>query len=115
MGVPLQQRIGRPAQAKRVAVHLPHRVQRRVIVRIQRKLFGGFVIETDYLGSAGHRLYNQNNINRYAGDLLDGRFNGFNSSFAAVNYISASANSIYHGASLTVTGGAGSRRRATLD
>lgn len=69
---------------------------------IQRKLFGGFVIETDYLGSAGHRLYNQNNINRYAGDLLSGRFHGFNNSFAAVNYISASANSIYHGGSLTV-------------
>src|SRR5207249_478615 len=69
---------------------------------LQRQVGFGFVLEADYIGSAGHRLYNQNNINRFAGDLLDSRFDGFNSSFAAVNLISGTANSVYHGGSFQV-------------
>ena len=36
MRIPFQQRVGRPAEPKRVAIHFPHRRQRRVIVRVQR-------------------------------------------------------------------------------
>ena len=42
------------------------------------------------------------NVSGYAGDLLDSRFDGFNSSFAAVNLISGTANSVYHGGSFQV-------------
>ena len=47
---------------------------------------------------ADHHLYNSANVNRYRGDLLaTGVFHGFNSSFNAINMISSTSNSVYHG------------------
>lgn len=64
---------------------------------IQREVLHGLVTEVSYLGSAGHRLYNTANVNRFRGDLLDGRFNGFNPSFSSISMIESSSNSIHHG------------------
>jgi Carboxypeptidase regulatory-like domain/TonB dependent receptor-like, beta-barrel len=69
---------------------------------IQREIRGGIVIEGNYLGSAGYNLDNAYNINRYVGDLLDGRFDGFNPSFSTINMIESTSRSIYHGAALSV-------------
>jgi hypothetical protein len=55
-----------------------------------------------YIGSAGHHLVNISNINRYNGDLLDGRFDGLNPSFSAINLATTSSNSVYHGGTLAV-------------
>jgi outer membrane receptor protein involved in Fe transport len=66
---------------------------------IQHSLGAGIVAEVDYTGSAGHHLYENSNVDRYAGDLLfNGRFHGFNPSFSVVNFISSGSNSIYNGA-----------------
>ena len=80
-----------------------------VFFGIQRELSRGLVVEASYLGSAGHRLYNSANINRFRGDLLDGRFNGLNPSFASINMIEASSNSIYHGGAIALRKAWGAR------
>jgi outer membrane receptor protein involved in Fe transport len=90
------------ASLRAIDPHMPTAYAHNWFLGVQRLLGFGVVVEADYLGSAGHHLYNQANVNRYAGDLLDNRFDGFNSSFAAVNLISATADSIYHGGSLQV-------------
>ena len=63
---------------------------------VQRELRPGWILEVDYLGSAGHKLFNSVNVNRYTGDLLDGVFAGFNPSFSAINWNESSGNSIYN-------------------
>jgi TonB dependent receptor len=70
---------------------------------IQRETWKGVVIEANYTGTAGHRLYNDYDINRYARDLLaNGTFHGFNPYFSNVFMISSGSNSIYQGGSLLV-------------
>lgn len=68
----------------------------------QRALPGGLVLETAYVGSAGHHLVNITDVNRYSGDLLDGRLDGYNPSFSQINLAETNSNSIYHGATLMV-------------
>src|SRR5205085_481771 len=63
---------------------------------VQREIHPGWIVEADYLGSAGHKLYNSVNVNRYVGDLLDGTFTGFNPSFASINWAHSNSNSIYN-------------------
>jgi len=63
----------------------------------QRNLVGGIIVDANYLGSAGRNLHNAYNINRYVGDLLDGRLDGFNPSFSTINLVTSTSKSIYHG------------------
>jgi hypothetical protein len=65
---------------------------------VQQEIRRGWVIELDYIGSAGHKLYKVVNKNRYRGDLLDGVFHGFNPSFSSIDWTESSSNSIYHAA-----------------
>src|SRR5207247_6487845 len=67
---------------------------------VQRTLASGIVIDANYLGSAGRNLHNAYNVNRYAGDLVDGRLDGYNPSFSTINYITSTSQSIYHGATV---------------
>ena len=53
-------------------------------------------------GSLGRNLHNAYNVNRYAGDTLDGRFNGFNPSFATINHVMSTSKSDYDGLSLSI-------------
>jgi hypothetical protein len=69
---------------------------------VQRELPGQLVAEVSYIGSAGHHLVNISNINRYNGDLLDGRFDGLNPSFSSINMATTSSNSVYHGGTISV-------------
>jgi hypothetical protein len=65
---------------------------------IQREFLRGTVLEVNYVGSAGHRLFNSINLNRYAGDLLaTGVFHGFNPSFSSIAEIQSTSNSFYNG------------------
>jgi hypothetical protein len=68
----------------------------------QRALHGGLVLEAAYVGSGGHHLVNITDVNRYNGDLLDGRLDGYNPSFSQINLAQTNSNSIYHGATLMV-------------
>jgi hypothetical protein len=60
------------------------------------------VVEASYIGSSGHHLVNITNINRYSGDLLDGRLEGFNPSFRQINMAQTASTSSYHGGTLAV-------------
>lgn len=70
---------------------------------VQRDLGHGLIVEANYLGSAGRRLYNITNVNRFAGDLLsDNLFNGWNRSFSSIDMIESAGGSIHHGGTLQV-------------
>jgi hypothetical protein len=69
---------------------------------VQRNPVSGIVIDANYLGSAGRNLHNAYNINRYVGDLVDGRLDGFNPSFSTINFITSTSQSIYHGGTVQV-------------
>lgn len=69
---------------------------------VQRKLPGEIVVEVSWIGSAGHHLVNIANVNRYNGDMLDGRFDGYNPSFSSISMAQTTSNSIYHGGTLAV-------------
>jgi hypothetical protein len=58
---------------------------------------GQFVAEASWIGSAGHHLVNISNVNRYAGHMLDNRFDGFNPSFLSIKMARTTSNSIYNG------------------
>ena len=67
---------------------------------VQREIGLGIVADFNYLGSAGRNLHNAYNINRYVGDLLDGRFDGFNPSFPSINMVTSTSRSDYQGGTL---------------
>jgi len=69
---------------------------------VQRELGRGTLIEMNYVGTSGHHLINSQNQNRYAGDLLDGSFTGFNPSFSSVTIRSSSSNSFYSAGTVQV-------------
>jgi hypothetical protein len=66
-------------------------------VGVQRELAYGIVADANYTGSAGRNLHNAYNINRYIGDLIDGRFDGFNPSFGSINMVTSTSKSTFHG------------------
>ncbi|MGH9311275.1 MAG: TonB-dependent receptor domain-containing protein [Vicinamibacterales bacterium] len=69
-------------------------------VGVQRELVMGIVADANYTGSAGRNLHNAYNVNRYVGDLLDGRFDGYNPSFGSINMVTSTSRSDYHGGTL---------------
>ena len=70
---------------------------------IQKRLPAQFLFEADYLGTRGRRLYLQTDVNRFPGDLLDGRLNRLNSSFASVIYGQTNGISDAHYASVMLS------------
>jgi hypothetical protein len=69
---------------------------------VQRDIGYGLMVEANYMGSAGRRLYNAANVNRFRGDLLDNLFQGLNPSFSSINMIESTSSSIYHGGTLQI-------------
>jgi hypothetical protein len=75
---------------------------------VQRALPARFVVDANYIGSAGRKLMSFDgpggeNYNRFAGDLLDGRFDGLNPSFASVGLAESRISSDYHGLTLQLS------------
>jgi hypothetical protein len=58
------------------------------------------VVEANYIGSRGGNQYTRWDINRYSGDLLDGRLDRILPGFSAINYAQAIDESHYHGLAL---------------
>jgi hypothetical protein len=72
---------------------------------VQRLLPWGFVADASYIGTAGRKLMSVDagggeNYNRFTGDLLDGRLDRLNPSFAAVNLNESRISSGYDGLTL---------------
>jgi hypothetical protein len=69
---------------------------------IQRSLFGNWAVEANYVGSKGTKTFMGFDVNRYAGDLLDGTLNRINTSFAGIQYGQARGSSFYNGYNVSV-------------
>jgi hypothetical protein len=69
---------------------------------IQHQLTGTLALEANYVGSVGHKTYMGFDVNRYAGDLLDGTLNRINPSFAGIGYGQARGASFYNGFNVSV-------------
>jgi hypothetical protein len=72
---------------------------------VQRQLPWQFVVEANYIGSAGRNFMSADgpggeDYNRFAGDLLDGRRDRFNPSFGIVGLAESRIDSNYHGLTL---------------
>lgn len=69
---------------------------------IQRSFGQDWAVEANYVGSGGRKLYGKFNVNRVAGDLLDGKLNRLNPSFGAINYAMSPFTSSYEGGNFSV-------------
>lgn len=69
---------------------------------IQYALARDYVVEATYIGSVGRKLYQEYDVNRFNGDLLDGRLDRLNTSFGVIGYAQANGSSSYHGGTLSV-------------
>ncbi len=69
---------------------------------LQFAFLNDFVIETSYIGSVGRKLYQEYDVNRFNGDLLDGRLDRLNPNFGVIGYAQANGNSAYHGATASI-------------
>ncbi len=69
---------------------------------IQHSLFNNWAIEANYVGSQARKTYMNFDVNRYAGDLFDGKLNRINSSFADIQYGQARGSSFYNGGNVSV-------------
>src|SRR5262245_2174325 len=69
---------------------------------IQYSFARDYVVEAAYLGSVGRKLYQEYDVNRVSGDLLDGRLDRLNSSFGVIGYAQANGSSSYHGGFVSV-------------
>ena len=69
---------------------------------VQRGIGRYMVVEANYIGSRGGNMYLKQNINRYAGDLLDGRLDRILPGFGSIGYTDAIDKSHYHGLALGV-------------
>jgi hypothetical protein len=71
-------------------------------VGVQRALGRSIAVEADYLGSRGRNAYRKFDINRFNGDMLDGRFDGILPGFAAINYTESTDQSRFHGGTIAL-------------
>jgi hypothetical protein len=69
---------------------------------VQRAISSAVAVEADYLGSRGRNAYRKFDINRYNGDMLDGRFDGILPGFAAINYTESTDQSTFHGGTIAL-------------
>jgi hypothetical protein len=69
---------------------------------VQRSIGNRVAVEADYLGSRGRNAYRKSDINRFNGDMLDGRFDGILPGFAGINYTESTDASTFHGGTVAV-------------
>jgi hypothetical protein len=67
---------------------------------VQRGIGRYMVVEANYIGSRGGNMYVKRDINRFNGDLLDGRLDRILPGFSNINYTDATDKSHYHGVAL---------------
>ena len=67
---------------------------------VQRSFWQNVVFEADYVGSRGRNAYRKWDINRFSGDLFDGRLDRILPGFAGINYTDSSDRSSFHGGTI---------------
>jgi outer membrane receptor protein involved in Fe transport len=71
-------------------------------VGAQMEIFGGMVLEANYLGNVGRNFGRLADFNTFPGDRFDGVLNRLNPNFGGINYRAMVARSEYHGVQLQV-------------
>jgi hypothetical protein len=71
-------------------------------LNLQREVWNGWIIEAGYTGTRGVNLERIDDINRFAGDLLDGKEDRINPNFSTLLFVTNGVDSIYHAATLEV-------------
>ena len=66
-------------------------------VGFQHALGRTMAVEADYLGSRGRNAYRKFDVNRFNGDMLDGRYDGILPGFSQINYTESTDRSDFHG------------------
>ena len=69
---------------------------------VQREVAHQVAVEADYIGSRGDNMFLRYNVNRFDGDLLDGRFDGLIPGVGSLLYGQALDKSQYHGGTVSV-------------
>jgi hypothetical protein len=69
---------------------------------IQYAFTNNWIVEGNYVGSLGRKLYQGYDVNRVDGDLLDGTLDRLNPSFASIDYGQSNGISTYKGGNFTV-------------
>jgi opacity protein-like surface antigen len=69
---------------------------------LQYALGNNWTLEANYVGSNGHKLYQEYDVNRVNGDLLDGVFDRLNPYFAGIGYGQSNGASSYNGFNASV-------------
>jgi hypothetical protein len=71
-------------------------------LNVQRQLGDGWIAEIGYNGTIGVNLERIDDINRFAGDLLDGREDRINPNFGTLLFVTNGVNSSYHGGTFEI-------------
>jgi hypothetical protein len=71
-------------------------------VGVQREVARQVAVEADYIGSHGNNMFLRYNVNRFNGDLFDGRFDGLMPGFSSVLYGQAIDKSHYNGGTVAL-------------
>jgi hypothetical protein len=71
-------------------------------LNLQREVWNGWIVEAGYTGTRGVNLERIDDVNRFAGDLLDGKEDRINPNFSTLLFVSNGVDSIYHAATLEV-------------
>jgi len=69
---------------------------------VQRSLGKTMAVEADYIGSRSRNAYRKFDINRFNGDMLDGRFDGILPGFAGINYTESTDQGHFHGGTVAL-------------
>jgi Carboxypeptidase regulatory-like domain len=69
---------------------------------VQRAVGREITLEADYLGSRGQNAYRKFDINRFNGDMLDGRFDPILPGFSNINYTESTDQSTFHGGTMAI-------------
>ena len=94
--------IGVPAAIQIWEPHLRNQYAINWFFGIQYALGNEWALEANYVGSQGTKLYQNYEVNRFTGDLLDGRLDRLNSSFGSISYGQNNGKSYYHGGNLSI-------------
>ena len=71
-------------------------------LNVQRQLGNGWIAEIGYNGTLGVNLERIDDINRFAGDLLDGNEDRINPYFGTLLFVTNGVSSSYHGATFEI-------------
>jgi hypothetical protein len=71
-------------------------------VGVQREVGHQIAVEADYIGSRGNDMYVRYNVNRFNGDLFDGRFDGLIPGVSSLLYGQSIDKSHYNGATVSL-------------